>query len=151
MSNDILLLAGKKKKSELVQDITYLSQLAATQDIQLDNLKKEILKKTAEIEHLKKLLEAMVPPLIKIELQPEEIVAESQLRRLRDMAQGRDLTLEEARKFEIFSKIKQSVEKTRPIIPHWTALPESTPNRDLIKIAETSTYKEKIEDDSSDE
>jgi len=151
MSNDILLLAGKKKKSELIQDITYLSQLAMTQDIQLDNLKKDLERKNNEISHLKKLLEAMVPPLIKVEMQAEEVVAEEQLKRLRDLAQNRDLTLEEARKFEIFSKIKQSVEKTRPIIPHWTALSESTSNRDLLKIAETSTYKEKIVDESSSE
>ncbi len=148
MSNDILLLAGKKKKSELIQDITYLSQLAAAQDIQLDKLKKEVDRKNSEIEHLKKMLESIAPPIIKLESQPEEIVAESQLKRLRDIAQGRDLTLEEARKFEIFSKIKHATDKVKPIIPQWTALPESIQNKDLLQIAETSTYKEQNPDDT---
>ena len=142
MSNDILELASKKKKSELIQDVTYLSQLAAAQDLQLDSLKKIIEKKDSEIAHLKKLLESIAPPVVKIETQAEEIVAEAQLKRLRDIAQNRDLTLEEARKFEIFSKIKHSTEKNKPIIPQWNKLPENTANNELLQIAQISTIRE---------
>lgn len=147
MSNDILLIYGKKKKAELLEDISYLSQLAATQDLQLTKLRKELEKRNSEITNLKDKLQNLSSPIMKIETQAEEIVAEAQLKRIREIAQHRDLTLEEARKFEIFSKVKQNTEKLKPVIPQWTALPESIQNTDLLQIAEISTYKEQTSDD----
>jgi len=71
-----------------------------------------------EVKHLKTLLENTTPLMIqdnsfdRLIVSDEEAIAKIQLEKLRDLALGRELTLEEAKRFEIFYKVLSSVRNT---------------------------------------
>ena len=98
-----------KNKGALQQEIVELRALSAAQDIAIQQLHDSLSDKDKEIEHLKVLLTGAVPLIGKverIEQSSEELIAEIQLIKLGKKAEFNELTLEEARKFEIFAKIK---------------------------------------------
>lgn len=100
----------------------------------------------AELKELKlSKLTALVPNNnVSIILRPDEKeIAILQLERLKEKAINQELTLEEARKFEIFSKMKVILDerdKTSPTIPY-TTLPSD--DKELTQIAASSTSLEK--------
>lgn len=71
-----------------------------------------------EVKHLKSLLESTNPLIVKEQsfdrliVSDEEAIAKIQLEKIRDLALGRELTLEEAKRFEIFYKVLSSVRNT---------------------------------------
>jgi hypothetical protein len=125
-----------KRKSDLQTEIAELRALAAAQEISNKNLIEKLNNKEKEIAHLKTLLEATAP-FVGIQDQNEEIIAEIQLNKLRKKAEIVELTLEEARKFEIFSKIKSN-NKTRTVTPLYQRIDDPSKEKNLIEIAQTT-------------
>jgi len=91
-----------------------LQEYANAQQITLTQLSKKLQKLEEERDHLKQLLESSVPILReegktlsgeKFLTSSEEAICVMQLEKLRDISSGRELTLEEARRVEIFSKV----------------------------------------------
>ena len=70
-----------------------------------------------------------VKDIIKLEVSDPETIAKLQLMNLRDVALQRDLTLEEARKLEIYTKILNSAKAPKEIEPPFKKLSDE----DLIK------------------
>src|SRR5271170_5580033 len=102
-----------KKTIEQYKSMDDLQLFAEAQNSTILQLSKKIQKLEEERDHLKKLLESSVP-LIKEEgkegaekflTSAEEAICIMQLERLRDISSSRELTLEESRRCEIFSKI----------------------------------------------
>lgn len=80
----------------------------------IEKLLKDGQKKEEEISHLKNLLNSTVPiikpetkSLVKLDLTPEEEIAEMQLNKLRESAKNRKFTLEEARIYDLLVKNKR--------------------------------------------
>lgn len=95
------------------KEFSQLQEYAMAQEQTILQLSKKMQKIEEERDHLKKLLETSVP-IIKTEGQisseqfltsSEEAICVTQLEKLRDISTGRELTLEEARRVEIFSKV----------------------------------------------
>lgn len=95
------------------KELSQLQEFAEAQQKTIIQLSKKIQKIEEERDHLKTLLESSVP-LIKREgeqsgekflTSAEEAICVMQLEKLRDISIGRELTLEETRKVEVFSKV----------------------------------------------
>jgi hypothetical protein len=95
------------------KDFDTLQQFAQAQQTTIIQISKKNQRLEEEVIHLKKLLESSVP-LLKEEgkslgerllTSSEEAICTIQLEKLRDISMGRELTLEEARRVEIFSKV----------------------------------------------
>lgn len=95
------------------KEMSQLQEFAMAQQKTIVQLSKKLQKLEEEKDHLKKLLESSVP-LIREEGKPlaekmlttsEEAICVMQLDKLRDISTARELTLEETRRVEIFSKI----------------------------------------------
>lgn len=87
-----------------------LSAFARAQQKTLIELTKKNKKQDEEIKHLKKLLEGAVPVIasqksIEFGANDEESIAREQLFRLKQLSSEKELTLEEAKRVEIFTKI----------------------------------------------
>lgn len=87
-----------------------LSAFARAQQKTLIELTKKNKSYEEEIKHLKKLLEGAVPvisdrPQVDFSANDEEAIAREQLFRLKQLSNEKELTLEEAKRVEIFSKI----------------------------------------------
>lgn len=100
------------------KDFNQLQEFAQAQQTTIIQLSKKIQRLEDERDHLKKLLESSVPllnepgriiPGNKILTGVEEAICVMQLDRLRDISLERELTLEETRRVEIFSKVLASV------------------------------------------
>jgi hypothetical protein len=96
-----------------------LQAFAKAQQKTLVELTKKNKNYEEEIKHLKKLVEGAVP-LLNVNPKPvdfstndEEAIAREQLFRLKDLSHERELSLEEAKRVEIFSKILVAV-KNKP-------------------------------------
>lgn len=140
-----------KKRNELLEDIGELRQILGAQELNNKKLVEKLKEKDDEIKHLKTLLKDSVPVvgnIERIEIQEEELIAEMQLQKLKNISQKRDLTLEEARKFEIYSKVKNSANRNRPMVPQYTHLPDNTPKKDLLQIASNRKIESKGENES---
>ncbi len=105
------------KSIQQYKDVNSLQQFAEAQQKTIIQLSKKIQKIEEERDHLKTLLESSVP-LIKTEGQQmgekfltsaEEAICVMQLEKLRDISSSRELTLEETRKVEVFSKVLNAV------------------------------------------
>jgi len=139
-----------KDRKSLLNENSEFRQFVAAQELSITQLRDQIKIKDKEIVHLKELLAASVPVLDsveRIEVQDEECIAEMQLQKLKGLAMNRELTLEEARKFEIYSKIKQNSIKNRVIVPKYQSLPDNTSKTDLLQIATSASLDKKVEDD----
>lgn len=95
------------------KDFEQLREFAQAQQTTIVQLSKKLQRVEEERDHLKQLLESSVP-IIKPEGAPldnkfltsaEEAICAMQLEKLRDISLARELTLEETRRVEIFSKI----------------------------------------------
>lgn len=139
-----------KTKAELQSHYTELMQLAGAQEMQLQKLIKELEDKSKEIDHLKSMLAKAVPIIGGAEQiipSDEELIAEMQLAKLKDRAHERDLTLEEARKFEIFSKIKHSTKNPDDINAGYKKLTKGKSEVELLEIAQVAAEETKAKDE----
>lgn len=140
-----------KSRDDLLEENTELRQVSAVQELSKQKLLKLVEEKDKEIAHLKELLTKSVKVLDtveRIEVNDEEMIAELQLQKLKGFAQNRELTLEEAKKFEIYSKIKQNVNKNRTIVPQYKRLPENITQTDLLAIADGNSTGKKVDNDN---
>lgn len=77
----------------------------------ITELSKKLKVKDDEVIHLKKLLESSVPlirekkDLTKFESNDQEYICRTEINKLRDLSMERELTLEECKKLDIYSKI----------------------------------------------
>lgn len=103
---------------EMIKDFKEYAELKSYAEAQhktIVNLTKKNKGLEDEVNHLKKLLESSTPlvaPNNKFErliLTDEEAISVTQLEKLRDISLMRELTLEEAKRFEIFYKVLNSV------------------------------------------
>jgi hypothetical protein len=102
----------KAKKAKKIDDVAKefaldMNKAYEAQYKTIVMLQKQVNKLQEENEHLKKLLEENVQ-VINLDptgLDPETIIAETQLQRLKDLSLRQPLTLEETKKVEIFQKI----------------------------------------------
>lgn len=130
-----------KKKGALQQENVELRALASAQDITIQKLHDSLSDKDKQIDHLKTLLAGAVPLIGKVERinqSSEELIAEIQLKKLGNKAEFNELTLEEARKFEIFAKIKNNT-KSSSIPAQYTVLKEDATR--LLEIANSAVIK----------
>lgn len=94
-----------------------LSAFARAQQKTLVELTKKNKNYEEEIKHLKKLVEGAVPLIsnkssaIDFSSNDEEAIAREQLFRLKELSHDKELTLEEAKRVEIFSKILVSLKQ----------------------------------------
>jgi hypothetical protein len=136
-----------KKTAGLENDIKQLSSLLESSQSENIKLVKLINEYKDKVSHLENMLQNAVPiinsnRIQKFEQLDEETIAELQLQKLKGIAESRDLTLEEARKFEIFSKVKKMAKEGRTTSPILPKLPEGTNKSQLLQIAEMSTFKD---------
>lgn len=121
------------KMMEQYKDMAELQVFADAQHKTIISQSKKIQELESEINHLKGLLSSTVPILHvdgPLNINDEESIARCQLTKLRDVSFARELTLEEARKLEIYSKIINQIESR----PHKKAIPtEKLSNDQLIK------------------
>ena len=113
------------KSIQQYKDFETLQQFAQAQHTTIVQLSKKIQKIEDERDHLKKLLESSVPILkepgkeiagSKFLTSDEEAICVMQLNKLRDISSERELTLEETRRVEIFSKILNAVRNAPKVI-----------------------------------
>lgn len=103
---------------EMIKDFKELAELKNYAEAQYNTIV-ELTKKKQHLEnevlHLKGLLESTAPLLPtenlveKLITSDEEAIAKMQLSKLRDLSLTRELTLEEAKRFEIFYKVLNSL------------------------------------------
>jgi hypothetical protein len=125
-----------KTKSQLQEYIAELHSLVGAQDLQIEKIRKESLEKDEKIEHLEIMLNKAMP-IIGDTAQPsnEEVVAEMQIKRLLEKAHIRELSIEEAKMLEIYTKIKNINLKKGDNISNLKTLPKNTSSQDLLLIA----------------
>lgn len=126
-------LAKKAVHAKLEEDNVGLSQT-------IDKLLKLLEEKESEIDHLKSMLGRSVPIIGELNLSNEELIAEKQIARLREFSMLRELTLDEAKRLDIFVKIKHMNEKKED--DPKSNLPKDVTPKDLILIA---TGKKKVD------
>lgn len=120
-------------KDKIIQDLEdKCFQLSTT----MTNLLTKLSDKELEISHLKKMLDSLVPKnqAIKIEISDEELIADMQIRRIKEASMQRDLSLEEAKKLDIYVKTKRLVKGDSTTIVD-TPLPKNVDKKDLLRIA----------------
>jgi hypothetical protein len=88
--------------------------------------------KMAEIAHLKKLLEGATG--VALAITDEEEIASIQLEKLKAKSRAGELTLEEAKKYDLYVKNKR-LAKGDPTTINADGLPKGLGKQDLIKIA----------------
>lgn len=96
-----------------------LQAFAKAQQKTLIDMTKKLKASEDEIKHLKKLLEGAVPlvspiPKVNFSAQDEEQIAREQLFLLKQISADKELTMEEAKKVEIFSKILNTLKEKKP-------------------------------------
>lgn len=114
----------------------------------LDMMIKQLESKEEEITHLKKMLSGMTPVIgqaISLEITDEELIADIQLRKLKDIAKVRELSLDEIKKFDLLVKNKRLAQGNATTINEKKGLPKDVSNSSLLKIA-TKKITPKIED-----
>jgi hypothetical protein len=98
----------------------------------IDKLLKELENKENQIDHLKRMLGNTIPIIGDLSMSNEEIIAEKQIARLREFSMLRELTLDEAKRLDIFVKIKNGPKEREP--EKKSQLKDVTPF-DLLKLA----------------
>jgi hypothetical protein len=124
---------ANKFKSEQVDKETFDSQTTV-----LINLNKKIKQVQDENEHLKKLLKNSNPIIVNMDEAglDEELIARSELRKLRQTSQDRELTMEETKKVEIYSKIMANI-ANKPKVLEVTA--KNLKSEELIGLLDSAT------------
>lgn len=100
-----------------MQDNQDLQEFCNSQQKLILDLTRKITLLESEKEHLKNLLETSIPVFTTIEISDEEQIAREQLRRLNHISKDRELTLEESKRVDIFSKILISLKEKKDDIP----------------------------------
>lgn len=129
------------------KELSQLQQYAEAQNTTILQLSKKLKKLEEERDHLKQLLESSVP-ILKDDSNPslrqkfltssEEAICVMQLEKLRDIASARELTLEEARRVEIFSKVLTAARNSPKVIELKT---QNMTNEELLAIVEGTNEK----------
>lgn len=124
-------LAAKVRLQKLEEHNVGLSQT-------IDKLLEELKKKEEEIDHLKHMLGRNLPIVGQISpllMTDEEAIAEKQLQRLKEQSLVRDLTLDEAKRLDIYVKIKHSKNNTPKTLEANNGLPKNLQKPELLHIA----------------
>lgn len=132
-------LAASAKENQLKADVVRLEKLNVGLSQTVDNLLQTVESKDAEIAHLKQLLTGSAPQLdiaSKFLLSNEQIISEQQLDRLRQISMQRELTLDEAKRVDIFTKIVRLC-KGDPTTIEGNSLPKDVTPAELLKLAST--------------
>lgn len=140
-----MALADKKVSNTIAQykDFGQLQEYAMAQEQTIIQLSKKNQRLQEEADHLKKLLESSVPLIQgeqkfsgdKFLTSSEESICVMQLEKLRDISVERELTLEEARRVEIFSKVL-TISRNQPKTFEGKSKNQST--EELLKLAENN-------------
>ncbi|NBX97362.1 hypothetical protein EBQ81_00655 [bacterium] len=111
---------------EETKELAEMKAFSEAQQKTIIQLTKKIKQLEEERDHLKKLVESNVPlvttdekqsyPAEKFLTSDQEAICRTQLLKLREMALDRELTLEETKKVEIFSKILVALENAPKVI-----------------------------------
>jgi len=125
------------------KDLAELKVFSEAQQKTIVKLSKKNKELEEEVAHLKKLLEASVPiiqtsdtPSISAEkflTSDQETICRMQLNRLKEVSYDRELTLEEAKRVEIFSKIINVLENSPKTIKVET---KNLDNKELLSLLE---------------
>jgi dsDNA-binding SOS-regulon protein len=143
----VLQVADNISKTILqYKEMSQLQQFAEAQSSTIIQLSKKLKKLEEERDHLKELLESSVPILKeegkelsqKFLISSEEAICVMQLQKLRDFSSARELTLEEARRVEIFSKVLTTARNSPKVIELKT---QNMTNEELLAIVEGTNDK----------
>lgn len=131
---------------KMLDDVKDLAELKAFSDAQQKTIIK-LSKKNKELEeevsHLKKLLESQTPIISDVPALPfaekflttdQESICRTQLSKLREISFERELTLEETKRVEIYSKILNVLENSPKTIKVET---KSIPSQDLLSLVQS--------------
>lgn len=117
-------MAAIDKMLDQFKELSDLQAFARAQQKTIVDLTKKNKALEEEVKHLKKLLESTVPIIkvpeenkIDFNASDEEAIAREQLFKLKDISKERELTLEETKRVEIYSKILAALknQQTKPI------------------------------------
>jgi len=136
---DVTSKIKDKQIAELKKQLDYQAKCAV-------RLQEELIKKDNEITHLKQLLEKAIPIIDKAQptmITDEEEISLQQLYKLKEIAQRRQLTLDEVRMFDILVKNKRLAQKDPTLIADYKKLPDNISRNKLLLIAGTEMKKEK--------
>lgn len=109
----------------------------------INQLKYELTNKEEEISHLKGLLESLFPSSndIVLQLSDEELIADIQLRKIREAAKNRDLTLDEIKKFDLLVKNKRLAKGDATVIETKKNQFDHLNKKEIIQIASQKIIK----------
>jgi len=123
--------------AEQFKDFAELQAYSNAQNRTIIDQSKKLREKDEEIKHLKKLLEGSVPLIkevkdkSKLEANDQEYICRVEINKLRVVSDERELTLEECKRFDIYSKIlKELANQPKTIEIQAKTLSE----RDLIAV-----------------
>lgn len=114
------------KMSIKFKEFSELQMFAEAQQKTIISLTKKLNEKEDEIKHLKKLIEGAVPLLPSSESQSiiinladtdEKNICKLELNKLKKLSLDRELTLEEAKKVDIYSKLLLAIDSKAPKAP----------------------------------
>ena len=128
---------SENKMAEQFKDFAELQAYSNAQNRTIIDQSKKLREKDEEIKHLKKLLEGSVPLIkevkdkSKLEANDQEYICRVEINKLRVVSDERELTLEECKRFDIYSKIlKELANQPKTIEIQAKTLSE----RDLIAV-----------------
>lgn len=132
-------LSENSKENQLKTQILKLEEKCIALSQVIDSLLKQNESKEEEISHLKAMLGKTVPIIgesnpIAINVTDEELIADIQLRKLKDAARTRELTLDEIKKFDLLVKNKRLAQGNATEIEGKT-LSKQLPKTQLLQIA----------------
>lgn len=113
----------------------------------IDKLLKKLEEKEQEIKHLQELLSSSVPVIgesevSKIEVSDEEIIAEYQLRAIKQAAMVRDLTLDEVKRYDLLVKNKRLAQGNATVIDAKAKSLQGKNTEALLTLAKLPTKEE---------
>lgn len=131
-------ISENSKENQLKTQILKLEDKCIALSQVIDSLLKQNETKEEEISHLKAMLGKTVPVIgenpIAINITDEELIADIQLRKLKEQARSRELTLDEIRKFDLLVKNKRLAQGNATEI-EGRSLPKQLPKNQLLQIA----------------
>lgn len=124
------------------KDYSELKLFSEAQHKTITDLSKKLIKLEEENRHLKSLLETTTdivskPKIVDLSEPDEETIARVQLARLKDNSFNRELSLEECRKVETYSKILNILNQNKKKTIEVSA--QAISNDDLMKMLEDGT------------
>lgn len=123
-----------KTPTEISNEVIDLRNLIASQELEIKSLEETLKNKQKQIFALEDQISAHNSPIERISDDLDSI-ANYQLERLLLKARESELTLEEARKLEIYSKIKNQRKKDSDVEPSYRKLNKTSDPNELLQIA----------------